>query len=154
MGSEMCIRDSDSFVLPKALTHGIDEGLRFRNFYIPPSEMPKLYVFKEKMDNMTLFKDEEDDYYIRYGIEPTLTPTSLEEWKKEKRRWKHMTDDFEKRAEEREKTGVFRYPLEAKVSGYKLTDYNDPTDIRISRNGKAYNTFRFDIRFGKWRPTG
>ena len=148
------LMDSDSFVLPKALTHGIDEGLRFRNFYIPPSEMPKLYVFKEKMDNMTLFKDEEDDYYIRYGIEPTLTPTSLEEWKKEKRRWKHMTDDFEKRAEEREKTGVFKYPLEAKVSGYKLTDYNDPTNIRISRNGKAYNTFRFDIRFGKWRPTG
>ncbi len=148
------LMDNDSFVLPEALAHGIDEGLRFRNFYIPPSDTPKLYMFKETMDDITLFKDEGNDYYIRRGIEPTLKPISLEEWKKEKQRWKHMVADFEKRAVEREKTGVFKYPLQAKVNGYKLTDYNEPTDIRISRNGKAYNTFMFDIRFGKWRPTG
>lgn len=148
------LMDNDSFVLPEALTHGIDDGICFRNFYIPPSDTPKLYVFKEKMDNMTLFKDEENTYYIRYGIEPTLKPISLEEWNVERRKWKRMVADFEKRAEEREKTGVFKYPLQAKVSGYKLTDYNEPTDIRITRNGKAYNTFCFDIRFGKWKPTG
>ena len=148
------LMDNDSFVLPEALTHGIDDGICFRNFYIPPSDTPKLYVFKEKMDNITLFKDEENTYYIRYGIEPTLKPISLEEWNVERRKWKRMVADFEKRAEEREKTGVFKYPLQAKVSGYKLTDYNEPTDIRITRNGKAYNTFCFDIRFGKWRPTG
>ena len=148
------LMDSDSFVLPEALTHGIDDGLRFRNFYIPPSDTPKLYVFKEKMDNMTLFKDEDRTYYIRYGLEPKLTPISLDEWSAEKRKWKRMVADFEKRAEEREKTGVFKYPLQAKVSSYKLTDYNEPSDIRITRNGKAYNTFCFDIRFGKWKPTG
>ena len=148
------LMDSDSFVLPEALTHGIDDGLRFRNFYIPPSDTPRLYVFKEKMDNMTLFKDEDRTYYIRYGLEPILTPISLEEWSAEKRKWKRMVADFEKRAEEREKTGVFKYQLQAKVSSYKLTDYNEPSDIRITRNGKAYNTFCFDIRFGKWKPTG
>ena len=148
------LMDSDSFVLPEALTHGIDDGLRFRNFYIPPSDTPKLYVFKEKMDNMTLFKDEDRTYYIRYGLEPKLTPISLEEWSAEKRKWKRMVADFEKRTEEREKTGVFKYPLQVKVSSYKLTDYNEPSDIRITRNGKAYNTFCFDIRFGKWKPTG
>ena len=148
------LMDSDSFVLPEALTHGIDDGLRFRNFYIPPSDTPRLYVFKEKMDNMTLFKDEDRTYYIRYGLEPKLTPISLEEWSAEKRKWKRMVADFEKRAEEREKTGVFKYPLQARVNGYKLTDYNEPSDIRITRNGKAYNTFCFDIRFGKWKPTG
>ena len=148
------LMDSDSFVLPEALTHGIDDGLRFRNFYIPPSDTPRLYVFKEKMDNMTLFKDEDRTYYIRCGLESKLTPISLEEWSAEKRKWKRMVADFEKRAEEREKTGVFKYQLQAKVSSYKLTDYNEPSDIRITRNGKAYNTFCFDIRFGKWKPTG
>ena len=148
------LMDSDSFVLPEALTHGIDDGLRFRNFYIPPSDTPRLYVFKEKMDNMTLFKDEDCTFYIRYGLEPKLTPISLEEWSAEKRKWKRMVADFEKRAEERGKTGVFKYQLQAKVSSYKLTDYNEPSDIRITRNGKAYNTFCFDIRFGKWKSTG
>ena len=148
------LMDSDSFVLPEALTHGIDDGLRFRNFYIPPSDTPRLYVFKEKMDNMTLFKDEDRTYYIRCGLESKLTPISLDEWSAEKRKWKRMVADFEKRAEEREKTGVFKYQLQAKVSSYKLTDYNEPSDIRITRNGKAYNTFCFDIRFGKWKPTG
>ena len=148
------LMDSDSFVLPEALTHGIDDGLRFRNFYIPPSDTPRLYVFKEKMDNMTLFKDEDRTYYIRYGLEPKLTSISLEEWSAEKRKWKRMVADFEKRAEEREKTGVFKYQLQARVNSYKLTDYNEPSDIRITRNGKAYNTFCFDIRFGKWKPTG
>ena len=148
------LMDSDSFVLPEALTHGIDDGLRFRNFYIPPSDTPRLYVFKEKMDNMTLFKDEDRTYSIRYGLEPKLTSISLEEWSAEKRKWKRMVADFEKRAEEREKTGVFKYQLQARVNSYKLTDYNEPSDIRITRNGKAYNTFCFDIRFGKWKPTG
>ena len=148
------LMDSDSFVLPEALTHGIDDGLRFRNFYIPPSDTPRLYVFKEKMDNMTLFRDEDCTFYIRYGLEPKLTPISLEEWSAEKRKWKRMVADFEKRAEERGKTGVFKYQLQAKVSSYKLTDYNEPSDIRITRNGKAYNTFCFDIRFGKWKSTG
>lgn len=148
------LMDSDSFVLPGALAHGIGEGLRFRNFYIPPSDTPKLYIFKDKMDNLMLFRDEDNAYYIRCGLEPELSPASLEEWKAEKRKWECMVDDFDKRAEEREKTGVFPYPLQAKVNGYKLTDYYEPTDIRITRNGKVYNTFRFDIRFGKWRPTG
>ena len=148
------LMDSDSFVLPEALTHGIDDGLRFRNFYIPPSDTPRLYVFKEKMDNMTLFRDEDCTFYIRYGLEPKLTPILLEEWSAEKRKWKRMVADFEKRAEERGKTGVFKYQLQAKVSSYKLTDYNEPSDIRITRNGKAYNTFCFDIRFGKWKSTG
>ena len=148
------LMDSDSFVLPEALTHGIDDGLRFRNFYIPPSDTPRLYVFKEKMDNMTLFKDEDRTYYIRCGLEPKLTPISLDEWSAEKRKWKRMVADFEKRAEEIEKTGVFKYQLQARVNSYKLTDYNEPSDIRITRNGKAYNTFCFDIRFGKWKPTG
>ena len=148
------LMDSDSFVLSEALTRGIDDGLRFRNFYIPPSDTPRLYVFKEKMDNMTLFKDEDCSFYVRYGLEPKLTPISLDEWSAEKRKWKRMVADFEKRAEEREKTGVFKYQLQAKVTSYKLTDYNEPSDIRITRNGKAYNTFCFDIRFGKWKSTG
>ncbi len=148
------LMDNDSFVLQEALTHGIDDGICFRNFYIPPSDTPRLYLFKEKMDNMALFKDEDCTYYIRYGLEPKLTPISLEEWNAEKRKWKRMVADFEKRAEEREKTGVFKYQLQAKVSSYKLTDYNEPSDIRITRNGKAYNTFCFDIRYGKWKPTG
>ena len=148
------LMDNDSFVLQEALTHGIDDGICFRNFYIPPSDTPRLYLFKEKMDNMALFKDEDCTYYIRYGLEPKLTPISLEEWSAEKRKWKRMVADFEKLAEEREKTGVFKYQLQAKVSSYKLTDYNEPSDIRITRNGKAYNTFCFDIRYGKWKPTG
>lgn len=65
-----------------------------------------------------------------------------------------MVDNFEKRAEERKKTGVFKYPLQAKVNGYKLTDYHEPIDMRITRNGKVCNTYSFDMRLGKWRTTG
>ena len=148
------LMDSDSFVLPDALAHGIEDGLRFRDFYIPPSANPQLYVLEDQMDDLTLFKDEENDYYTRCGFEPKLKSISIEEWRAEKRNWKRLVSDFEKRAEEREKRGVFQYPLQATVNGYKLTDYSEPTDIRITRNGKAYSTFVFDIRLNKWRPTG
>ena len=50
--------DESCFVLAESLEHGIDYGLRFKTFYVQPSEPDKLYSFKEKMDDVQLWEDE------------------------------------------------------------------------------------------------
>ena len=148
------LMDNDCFVLPEALAHGTDDGLQFRNFFIPHSTPPQIYVLKDKMDNLALFQGAGDTYYTKEGLSPTLSPISLDAWEAEKKKWQHMVDDFERRAAKRAEDGMYRHALQADINGYKLTDYSEPADIRISRNGKVYNTSRFDSRLGKWRQTG
>ena len=45
---------------PGALRHGLADGLRFRDFYIPPTEgAPRIYVVKDQMDNRVLLEAED-----------------------------------------------------------------------------------------------
>ena len=81
--------DSD-FVLPDALTYGIDKGLQFRTFYIQPSEPNKLYSFKEKMDEIQLWEDESGNWVYKKVYEALLHQISKEEWQAKKEVW---TDD-------------------------------------------------------------
>lgn len=148
--------DEKSFVTEAALVHGISDGLRFRNFYIPNTEMPKLFVFKEKMDNISLFEDESGKLFFKQKWKSELHPILLEEWINEKKRWTDMVEDFEHRVKECKKTRLFRYPLPVNIDcGCNLSDYEEPLDIRITRKDKkVYNTFCRDIRLGRWKSTG
>ncbi len=83
----------DDFVLPDALTYGIDKGLQFRTFYIQPSEPDKLYSFKDKMDDIQLWEDEYGNWVYKKGNEALLHQISKEEWQAKKDVW---TEDVER----------------------------------------------------------
>lgn len=83
---------NDDFVLPDALTYGIDKGLQFRTFYIQPSEPDKLYSFKDKMDDVQLWEDECGNWGYKKGNEALLHLISKEEWQAKKDVW---TEDVE-----------------------------------------------------------
>lgn len=83
----------DDFVLPDALTYGIDKGLQFRTFYIQPSEPDKLYSFKDKMDDVQLWEDECGNWGYKKGNEALLHLISKEKWQAKKDVW---TEDVEK----------------------------------------------------------
>ena len=151
------LMDETCFVTPAALSHGIDDGLRFRNFYIPPSmDEPQIYTFKDKMDGYALFESEDGLLYFRNGLEAGLHPVSLDEWKEEKIRWTDRIKDFENQVKRCGERRIFPYHIKVEINhGYKLSDYNEVTDIRITRNGqKAYNTFAFDMLSHRWKSKG
>lgn len=83
----------DDFVLPDALTYGIDKGLQFRTFYIQPSEPDKLYSFKDKMDDVQVWEDECGNWGYKKGNEALLHLISKEEWQAKKDVW---TEDVER----------------------------------------------------------
>ena len=83
----------DDFVLPDALTYGIDKGLQFRTFYIQPSEPSKLYSFKDNMDDVQLWEDECGNWAYKKGNEALLHQISKEEWQAKKDVW---TEDVER----------------------------------------------------------
>lgn len=83
----------DDFVLPDALTYGIDKGLQFRTFYIQLSEPDKLYSFKDKMDDVQLWEDECGNWGYKKGNEALLHLISKEEWQAKKDVW---TEDVER----------------------------------------------------------
>lgn len=151
------LMDETCFVTPAALSHGIDDGLRFRNFYIPPSmDEPQIYTFKDKMDSYALFESADGLLYFRNGLEAGLHSVSLDEWKEEKIRWTDRIKDFEDQVKRCGERRIFPYHIKVEINhGYKLSDYNEVTDIRITRNGqKAYNTFAFDMLSHRWKSKG
>ena len=87
--------DESCFVLAESLEHGIDYGLRFKTFYVQPSEPDKLYSFKEKMDDVQLWEDENGNLAWKEEFETSLHPTSQDEW--ETRKKKH-SDEIKKYA--------------------------------------------------------
>lgn len=84
----------DDFVLPDALTYGIDKGLQFRTFYIQPSEPDKLYSFIDKMDDVQLWEDECGNWGYKKGNEVLLHLISKEEWQAKKDVWTENVERF------------------------------------------------------------
>ena len=82
--------DESCFVLPESLEHGIDYGLRFKTFYIQPTEPDKLYAFREKLENLQLWEDENGNLAWKEEFETLLHPTSQREW--EARKKEHAED--------------------------------------------------------------
>ena len=150
------LRESD-FVTPGALRHGLADGLRFRDYYIPPTEgTPRIYVVKDQMDDRVLLEAEDGTLCLRIGWGVRLEAITLAAWKKEKKLWQRTLRSFDRQAKLCADRRVFPYTVRAEVtSGYHLSDYKEVSDVRITRSGKqGYNAFVYDVMAQRWKPVG
>lgn len=149
--------DERSYVTSDALQYGLEDGLRWNKYYIPPAHPRRIFAFRDEMDQAQLFEDESHSYYIKEWLSPILKSTTIEAWRLDKRKWKRMVEQFEQRVAEREKNGNFPYPLRADTSqGYRLCDYQERTmETRIVRTEKGmYRVMVYDSLHRKWLSKG
>ena len=145
------------FVTPGALRHGLADGLRFRDYYIPPTEgTPRIYVVKDQMDDRVLLEAEDGTLCLRTGWGVRLEAITLAAWKKEKARWRRTLRSFDRQAKLCADRRVFPYTVRAEItSGYHLSDYKECSDVRITRSGKqGYHAFVYDVMAQRWKPVG
>lgn len=74
----------DSYTNSDVLNAGIEDGLRFKNFYIQPTEPRKLYKYIEKSDSFLLFADEEGNLFMKEEYRQSLKPITREQWQEKK----------------------------------------------------------------------
>ena len=145
------------FVTPGALRHGLEDGLRFRDYYIPPTEgTPRIYVVKDQMDDRVLLEAEDGTLCLRTGWGVRLEAITLAAWKEEKERWRRTLRSFDRQAKQCADRRVFPYTVRAEITaGYHLSDYKEVSDVRITRSGKqGYHAFVYDVMELRWKPTG
>ena len=148
--------DENCFVMPDALTNGIEKGLQFRTFYIQPSEPERLYIYKEKIDDMQLWEDDSGGWAYRKDNECLLHPVSREEWQKRKDAWTEEMRRFEQ--EVNENTWVFEPRIEMKYtyaySERLLADFEE-IDLRIEhRADGTKQAYCREYEYTKWKPVG
>ena len=73
-----------SYTNSDVLNAGIEDGLRFKNFYIQPSEPRKLYKYIERLDFVLLLADEDDNLFMKEEYQLPLKPITREQWQKKK----------------------------------------------------------------------
>ena len=124
--------DENCFVMLDALTNGIEKGLQFRTFYIQPSEPERLYIYKEKIDDMQLWEDDSGGWAYRKDNECLLHPVSRKVWLTRKDAWTEEMRRFEQ--EVNENTWFFEPRIEMKYtyaySERLLADFEE-IDLRI-----------------------
>lgn len=74
----------DSYTNTDVLNAGIEDGLRFKNFYIQPSEPRKIYKYIERLDFVLLFADEDGNLFMKEEYQLPLKPITREQWQKKK----------------------------------------------------------------------
>ena len=74
----------DSYTNSDVLNAGIEDGLRFKNFYIQPSEPRKLYKYIERLDFVLLLADEDGNLFMKEEYQLPLKPITREQWQKKK----------------------------------------------------------------------
>lgn len=87
--------DENSFVLRNALDNGTDEGLRFRNFFVQPSEPDRLYMFKDKIEDLSIWEDEQGGLAWRKAWDTMLHPMTAEELVEKRNTWEEEVKQFE-----------------------------------------------------------
>lgn len=73
-----------SYTNSDVLNAGIEDGLRFKNFYIQPSEPRKLYKYIERLDFVLLLADEDGNLFMKEEYQLPLKPITREQWQKKK----------------------------------------------------------------------
>ena len=86
----------DSYTNTDVLNAGIEDGLRFKNFYIQPSEPRKLYKYIERLDFVLLFADEDGNLFMKEEYQLPLRPITREQWQKKMDEAKKDWNDLEK----------------------------------------------------------
>ena len=147
--------DETRFELRNALGNGTDEGLRFRNFFVQPSEPDRLYMFKEKIDDLSIWEDEQGGLAWRKAWDTMLHPMTAEELAERRNTWKEEVKQFE--GEKKQYIRFFR--PEIKINNIEgktqLADYKEPANLRV--NCVTKNNYQVYYRrhcMDKWESLG
>ena len=148
--------DENCFVMLDALTNGIEKGLQFRTFYIQPSDPERLYIYKEKIDDMQLWEDDSGGWAYRKDNECLLHPVSREVWLTRKDAWTEEMRRFEQ--DVNENTWLFEPRIEMKYtyaySERLLADFEE-IDLRIDhRADGTEQAYCRKYEYTKWKPVG
>ena len=148
--------DENCFVMLDALTNGIEKGLQYRTFYIQPSEPERLYIYKEKIDDMQLWEDDSGGWAYRKDNECLLHPVSREVWLTRKDAWTEEMRSFEH--DVNENTWLFEPRIEMKYtyaySERLLADFEE-IDLRIEhRSDGTEQAYCRKYEYTKWKPVG
>ena len=147
--------DENCFVLRNALDNGTDEGLRFRNFFVQPSEPNRLYRFKEKIDELSIWEDEQGGLAWRKAWDIMLHPMTAEELVEKRNTWEEEIKQFED--EKKQYIRFFRPAIEIDhIDGKtQLTDYKEPANLRVTCVTKNnYQVYYRRHWLDKWEALG
>ena len=147
--------DENCFVLRNALGNGTDEGLRFRNFFVQPSEPDRLYMFKEKIEDLSIWEDEQGGLAWRKVWDTMLHPMTAEELAERRNIWKEEVKQFE--GEKKQYIRFFRPEIKINYIEGKtqLADYKEPANLRV--NCVTKNNYQVYYRrhcMDKWESLG
>ena len=147
--------DENCFVLRNALGNGTDEGLRFRNFFVQPSEPDRLYMFKEKIEDLSIWEDEQGGLAWRKAWDTMLHPMTAEELAERRNTWKEEVKQFE--VEKKQYIRFFRPEIKINhIEGKtQLADYKEPANLRV--NCVTKNNYQVYYRrhcMDKWESLG
>ena len=147
--------DENCFVLRNALGNGTDEGLRFRNFFVQPSEPDRLYMFKEKIEDLSIWEDEQGGLAWRKAWDTMLHSMTAEELAERRNTWKEEVKQFE--GEKKQYIRFFRPEIKINYIEGKtqLADYKEPANLRV--NCVTKNNYQVYYRrhcMDKWESLG
>ena len=147
--------DENSFVLRNALGNGTDEGLRFRNFFVQPSEPDRLYMFKEKIEDLSIWEDEQGGLAWRKAWDTMLHPMTAEELAEKRNTWEEDIKQFEE--EKKQYIIFFRPEIKIDYIGCRtqLADYKEPANLRVTCVTKNnYQVYYRRHWLDKWESLG
>ena len=147
--------DENSFVLRNALGNGTDEGLRFRNFFVQPSEPDRLYMFKEKIEDLSIWEDEQGGLAWRKAWDTMLHPMTAEELVEKRNTWEEDIKQFEE--EKKQYIIFFRPEIKIDYIGCRtqLADYKEPANLRVTCVTKNnYQVYYRRNWLDKWESLG
>ena len=147
--------DENSFVLRNALDNGTDEGLRFRNFFVQPSEPDRLYMFKEKIEDLSIWEDEQGGLAWRKAWDTMLHPMTAEELVEKRNTWEEEVKQFEE--EKKQYIIFFRPEIKIDYIGCRtqLADYKEPSNLRVTCVTKNnYQVYYRRNWLDKWESLG
>ena len=147
--------DENCFVLRNALDNGTDEGLRFRNFFVQPSEPDRLYIFKEKIEDLSIWEDEQGGLAWRKAWDIMLHPMTAEELVEKRNTWEEENKQFED--EKKQYIRSFRPEIKIDYIDGKtqLTDYKEPANLRVTCVTKNnYQVYYRRHWLDKWEALG
>ena len=147
--------DENCFVLRNALGNETDEGLRFRNFFVQPSEPARLYMFKEKIEDLSIWEDEQGGLAWRKAWDNMLHRMTVEELAQKRHAWKEEVKQFEE--EKKKYIRIFRPEIKIDLIDGKtqLADYKEPANLRVvcvSKNN--YQVYYREHWLDKWESLG
>ena len=147
--------DENGFVLRNALNNGTDEGLRFRNFFVQPSEPDRLYMFKEKIEDLSIWEDEQGGLAWRKAWDTMLHPMTAEELVEKRNTWEEEVKQFEE--EKKQYIIFFRPEIKIDYIGCRtqLADYKEPANLRVTCVTKNnYQVYYRRNWLDKWESLG